>query len=1216
MNVSLNIRHMLRHSLLVSAAGTALLMAPISSASAATICKVEPCQVQTRGKDLDNSTADALPVGANTETETVPNTGAAMFSISVDGQHVAGTKAPKNKQRRNDVGLDRVDIQVKFDGLDVKPILNVSTFPVRQTYQAGEPVNFLASNNYPAWITKSEVRIFAEGQTPQGHPAYIVPTTSLGAASWTMPSGGDSKLYYVLRVYDRNGRYDETKPLALTRTKDHYDQHAPQDAAIAPGYSDDRTAFRNIPVEGGAVTVYGSHVPAGHYVTVLGSPVPIDPDNAFVVQQILPPGDHNVDVSVLNNPRGGKGLHFDREINIPSSEWFYVAQADLTVGYRTGSTNIQQVKPGEYNNIYSKGRLAFYVKGKIKGKYLLTAAGDTGESSFDQMFVGLDGKNPKEFLKRINPNDYYPVYGDDSTAVEDAPTRGKFFVRLQKDDSHVIWGNFKTQITGTEFLRNERALYGASGVYKSPESTSFGARQTEASVYAAQPGTLPQHEIIRGTGGSAYFLKHQDLTIGSETLSVEIRDSVTGNIVSRTQLRYGADYEIDYIQGVVILKNPLSSSVSGTNVVTNGTTGSNEVYLIANYEFTPVAGNVDGYAFGGRGQQWIGEHVRVGVTAESEKTGGADQTLYGADILLRRSDRTYIEAEVAQSSGPGFGTSTSADGGLTISDNPTAGLAGVTAKAMRVHGHAALEDLTAGGTKGDLDAYYNRADKGFASLSKQASQDETNWGLKGTIIANETLSAEASVDDHYTADGRHENVANAQAKVQLDEHWSIAPGVKQSLHQVPLGTDNGDRTDVGAKLTYKFDDERQAYLFGQGTVASTGNRKTNNRVGIGFETKLAEKLDLSAEGSIGDGGIGARALLNYKPTADDRYYFGYSLDPTQDASGDLTRIVNNDGSGTFVVGAHHAYSEQLSAFAEENTNPFGPRRSLTQTYGVKYTPAPEWTLGGGVEVGTIWDDTINTTTNLKNSDFDRKAFSGSVGYHTEAGFDAHAKAEARFENSQDHTRDLNSYLLSAGFGVKASDDWRMIGNLNAVVSQATTTTRDGTYIEGGLGFAYRPVDNDRLNALFKYTYVYDLPGADQISVGGTTNGPSQMSNILSADASYDLNNIFTIGGKYGFRFGSTKDRAAGSTWQDSSAHLGVLRLDMHVVKNWDALVEGRVLWSPSSQSTDFGALAAIYRHFGDNFKMGIGYNFGHFSDDLSHIEADDQGIFINAIGKF
>ena len=44
-----------------------------------------------------------------------------------------------------------------------------------------------------------------------------------------MPGEGASKLYYVLRVYDRVGRYDETKPLALSRTKEHYDQHAPQD---------------------------------------------------------------------------------------------------------------------------------------------------------------------------------------------------------------------------------------------------------------------------------------------------------------------------------------------------------------------------------------------------------------------------------------------------------------------------------------------------------------------------------------------------------------------------------------------------------------------------------------------------------------------------------------------------------------------------------------------------------------------------------------------------------------------------------------------------------------------------------------------------------------------------------------------------------------------------------------------------------------------------
>jgi hypothetical protein len=47
-----------------------------------------------------------------------------------------------------------------------------------------------------------------------------------------------------------------------------------------------------------------------------------------------------------------------------------------------------------------------------------------------------------------------------------------------------------------------------------------------------------------------------------------------------------------------------------------------------------------------------------------------------------------------------------------------------------------------------------------------------------------------------------------------------------------------------------------------------------------------------------------------------------------------------------------------------------------------------------------------------------------------------------------------------------------------------------------------------------------------------------------------------------------------------------------------------------------GFVAAIYRELGDNFRMGIGYNFGDFSDELSHINHDNHGVFINLVGKF
>lgn len=43
---------------------------------------------------------------------------------------------------------------------------------------------------------------------------------------------------------------------------------------------------------------------------------------------------------------------------------------------------------------------------------------------------------------------------------------------------------------------------------------------------------------------------------------------------------------------------------------------------------------------------------------------------------------------------------------------------------------------------------------------------------------------------------------------------------------------------------------------------------------------------------------------------------------------------------------------------------------------------------------------------------------------------------------------------------------------------------------------------------------------------------------------------------------------------------------------------------------------AVYKHVGNNVKVGVGYNFGTFSDDLTDLSRDDQGAFLNFIAKF
>jgi hypothetical protein len=84
---------------------------------------------------------------------------------------------------------------------------------------------------------------------------------------------------------------------------------------------------------------------------------------------------------------------------------------------------------------------------------------------------------------------------------------------------------------------------------------------------------------------------------------------------------------------------------------------------------------------------------------------------------------------------------------------------------------------------------------------------------------------------------------------------------------------------------------------------------------------------------------------------------------------------------------------------------------------------------------------------------------------------------------------------------------------------------------------------------------------------------------------------------------------------DSRASLYVLRADWHFTHRWDALIEGRLLDTPDAQDKRSGTLLGLYRHIGENLKVGVGYNFTDFSDDLTDLSYNSQGVFFNFVGK-
>jgi hypothetical protein len=200
-----------------------------------------------------------------------------------------------------------------------------------------------------------------------------------------------------------------------------------------------------------------------------------------------------------------------------------------------------------------------------------------------------------------------------------------------------------------------------------------------------------------------------------------------------------------------------------------------------------------------------------------------------------------------------------------------------------------------------------------------------------------------------------------------------------------------------------------------------------------------------------------------------------------------------------------------------------------------------------------------------------------------------------------------------------------VANAAAVFSEFNGNFEDGNFLEASIGAAYRPIDNDRLNFLVRATSLYDLPTRTQADTAEETGGGvasyRQRSLVGEADAIYQISNNFDVGAKYGVKVGEVTSCRSCADWYGSNIHLVVGRVDWHVVKNWDALLEGRVMWqgnvgNSGESATRFGALAAVYRHLGDNFKIGGGYNFGSFDDNLTNVSFDKQGVFVNAIAKF
>jgi hypothetical protein len=980
---------------------------------------------------------------------------------------------------------------------------------------------------------------------------------------------------------------------------------------LLAGYGESQLAVQNIRLSSGTVKVQGSNIPARHTVWVGGRQIPVDAQGNFIAETILPTGMHTVEVAVQDE--AGNETLYMRDMQFAPRDRFYVGIADLTVSdtRTSGPAELLQGENAAYDFDSSfDGRLAFYATEKLPNHWRVTASADTREGPVKDLFSNFLDKSPESLFRRIDPDYHYPTFGDDGIVEELAPTLGKLYVKVSHDDSHALWGNFKVGYLQNELAHVDRGLYGGNAHWQSDATTGFGEQRVALDAFAAEPGTVASRDEFRGTGGSLYFLRNQDILAGSERLRIELRDKDSGLVTGVVDLQPTADYDIDYLQGRILLAEPLSSTQDDDLMVrTDGLSGQ-DAYLVVRYEYTPGFAEIDTLTTGGQGHYWLNDHIKLGLTASSSDEGVSDSSLRGADVVLRKSANSWLKLQGGQSDGLVSSSLASDDGGFGFASQGGAAFTDASADGYRADLSVGFGDFISG-SRGRVTLYTQELGAGYSAPGLSTLTDLQHYGGTFHLPLGERIELTAKADKRVQELGLETTAQELDVGLQLNEQWNVSTGVRKDLRRdnslvVPLTQEQGERTDAVVQVEFDSLSAWRTYAFMQDTLSSTEGREDNGRFGMGGSYEFGERMSMNMEVSDGDSGAGGRLGTNYLLSDRTNLYLNYALENERTDSGLNVR------KGNLITGVKRRLSDSSSMYVEERYQDTDLASGLTHATGVTLTAHDRWNMGVNMELGTLTDS-------LTGAQTERQAAGVRIAYGAET-FQVSSAVEYRFDDVQQldaiSRTDRETWLFRNNFKYQLTPDWRLLGKLDHSLSDSSQGQfYDGGYTEAVIGYAYRPVMHDRFNALAKYTYFYNVPTTDQVTPQGVAAQFIQKSHIGSVDVTYDLTPNWSIGAKYAYRLGLLSLERESPEFLDNRAQLVVLRVDWRLGQYWEGMVEGRALDLPDLNEQRTGALIGIYRYLGEHIKAGVGYNFTDFSEDLTDLSFNHEGVFLNVIGS-
>ena len=826
----------------------------------------------------------------------------------------------------------------------------------------------------------------------------------------------------------------------------------------------------------------------------------------------------------------------------------------------------------------ASARTAAFFKGTVKGDFLLTAAYDSDKTRGDILF------------RDIQPDRYYPVYGDSAVKGYDAQSTQKLYVRIDKNRSYLLYGDFTTA-SSTEvrqLSQTTRSLTGLKDVYENDRvrATSYASR-------TAQTQLVEEFRAV-GTSGPFYLAANGDLVANSEQISILVRDRNNPNLVLQTTpVTRFVDYTIE----------PLTRRILFTHAISSWDTNLNPQSIRVTYESD--AGGPKFIVAGTDVQVKVLDNLQLGVVASTDQNPVNKRRLAALTGVARMGENTSMAAE------------------LVRTDTDLAG-----------KGNAGRIEMRHQGDRLAFVALASKTEASFDNPGASAAAGRTEASARAEFKVDETtaLRGEAVYSKN---DIQAEERRGASVSLQKKITDTVVGEVGYRHGQTNAGAISG--FDYGQVSTYNGS---QGGNVSSGSIGSLGANATargnasdiintvRGRLTARVPGVAQAQVFVEGEQDINHSDRHVLALGgNFAVTEKTRLYGRYEVISTLNGPFDLGSTATNN---TGILGVESTYMEGGRIYNEYRIADSIDGRAAQAAFGVRNTLKITDTLR--LTAGVEHTRNLSGYSNSRNNGTDNAsgtnaalgqstAVIGGVEYLTER-VKGSVVAEARNGN------DADTRLLSAGAGYKLDNDWSLLARsiVSDSAGQGTNQGNDRNLVRTQIGAAYRPVDSDVWNALTRYEHKSErVRGAGNAagSAGASAFGNSASSNaILPGTYSTDIVsahlNVNPSRGNYlTARYAGKIARADDGNLKSSYwAHLVQARYTRDLGPSWDLGVQGGLLYGQGGALQKTLGFEIGYQVM-KNLWASAGYNFVGLTDkDLTANEYTSKGLYMRLRYKF